>query len=198
MSVIINRVYTRSGDKGETGLVSGKRVKKDDLRVSSFGEIDEANSFIGLLKEELGDNQKELFSVLEYLQQELFDLGSELATPSGESYEGMWRVGSEEVKNLEKLCDVFAKDLSELESFILPGGSKVAGLCHIVRSVIRRAERSIVTLQSECPKDFNIHILEYVNRLSDLFFILARYSLKVEGKDAPLWQPARERKLPIK
>lgn len=193
MSFRINRVYTRSGDDGLTGLVDGSRVEKSDLRVWSYGEIDELNSVLGCLKEELKD--KKLKEVIEFLQQGLFDLGSELATAI--EYPQMWKCSEEHVLQLEKLCDHFGDGLPELTSFILPGGSKTAGWFHLARCVARRAERVIVDLDLQLNKAFNKNIIKYINRLSDLLFILARYTLEIEGKDAPLWKQEKNRKLPI-
>lgn len=181
MSFKINRVYTRSGDKGETGLVGGERVSKDSTRVRAYGEVDELNSYLGLLKSELSGNTKELVEVIEFLQQELFDLGSELATAT--EYPGMLKITPEHVLRLEKLCDHYGEGLPELTSFILPGGSKVGALLHICRTVCRRAEREIVG-----EEYFSDSVLAYINRLSDLFFILARWALKVECVTTPLWE----------
>lgn len=192
MGFRINRVYTRSGDKGETGLVGGKRVGKNDLRVEAYGEIDELNSWLGLIKEKLSPPLSELKELLEFLQQELFDLGSELATPPSAEYQGMIKVTSAHVARLEKACDYYGDGLEELTSFILPGGSECAALFHIARTVCRRGERVLVTLIDDSAEDPEMKIspelLQYVNRLSDLLFILARRALKEEGKSAPLWE----------
>lgn len=182
MSFRINRVYTRSGDKGETGLVGGERVSKGSARVRAYGEIDELNSFLGLLKCELTAETGELAEVLEFIQQELFDLGSELATAT--EYPGMIKITPEHVLRLEKLCDRYGDGLPELTSFILPGGSKTAALLHICRTVCRRAEREIVSSTEKLSEP----VLSYINRLSDLFFILSRWALKAEGGSAPLWE----------
>lgn len=198
----INRVYTRSGDGGNTGLVGGNRVSKANLRIAAFGEIDELNSLLGYVKEKLSLQTKELFPLLEFLQQELFDLGSQLATPPESIYEGMWQAAPNHVERLEKLCDEYGAALPELTSFILPGGSEIAALFHLARSVARRAERTIVALgEQEKAVDEKSNaaeheLLKYVNRLSDLFFILARWSLVKDGKEAPLWVQERNRKLP--
>ncbi len=196
MTFRINRVYTRSGDDGKTGLVGGERVAKDHPRVQSYGDIDELNSVLGCLKEDLSGPTGELRGVIEYLQQELFDLGSELATAPASEYAGMWKASAEHVKVLENLCDKYGDALPELTSFILPGGSRVASWCHLGRCVARRAERSIVTLASTAGESVNPEAIKYINRISDLLFIFARWALSVEGKNAPLWQQARERKLP--
>ena len=196
MTFRINRVYTRSGDDGKTSLVGGERLSKSHPRVAAYGEIDELNSVLGCLKAELGGKTAELKAVLEYIQQELFDLGSELATAAASEYPGMWKTAPEHVERLEKLCDRYGDHLPELTSFILPGGSRVASWCHLGRCVARRAERSIVALGETPGEKINPEVIKYVNRLSDLLFIFARWSLDVEGEQAPLWQQARERKLP--
>lgn len=199
MSFKINRVYTRSGDTGDTGLVGGKRVSKTDKRVVSYGEIDELNSVIGLVKEKLNDQTSELKELLEFIQQELFDLGSELATPPSAEYPQMLKIAPEQVTRLERACDLYGDGLPELTSFILPGGSETASLLHLARTACRRAERTIVELSKEQELESKVRpeVLAYVNRLSDLFFILARWSLVVEGKDAPLWVKGGQ-KIPAK
>ena len=188
MSIRINRVYTRSGDKGQTALIGGARVSKSNIRLQALGDIDELNARLGLIKEELNSKTQKLFEVIEYLQQELFDLGSLLAAEV--AYDGMWQLSQEHIDNLEKLCDHFSAGQPELESFILPGGSKLAAQCHIARAIARRAERSIVALNEQQALS-NEHILSYINRVSDLFFILARWALEQEEKEAPLWQKGR-------
>jgi len=189
MSFKINRVYTRSGDSGQTGLVGGKRVSKTDKRVSSYGDIDELNSVVGLAKEKLTAKTSELKELLEFIQQELFDLGSELATPPSAEYPQMLKVTQAQVTLLEKACDHYGEGLPELTSFILPGGSELAALFHIARTVCRRAERAIIELSLDTDPESKVsnEVICYVNRLSDLFFMLSRWSLKAEGKDAPLW-----------
>ncbi len=202
MGIKINKVYTRSGDEGETGLVGGARVAKCDPRVASFGDVDELNSVLGLVKAQLkaADSESELLKeVIEYIQQELFDLGSELATPPNAHYPTMWHAAEEHILNLEKLCDHYSAGLPELPSFILPGGSSLAAVLHIARCVARRAERTLVALQMSLlaqGQPFNGMTLRYLNRLSDLLFILARWTLAQEGKNEPLWRQSRERRLP--
>ena len=197
----INRVYTRSGDAGETGLVGGARVSKSDIRVETFGHVDELGAVLGLVKEKLSPKTKELFAVIEYVQQELFDLGAELSTPIEGRYEGMWEVSEEHVKSLEKLCDSYGKGLPELRSFILSGGSELAALLHVARTVARRSERNAVRLLEKLQEAgqgelFNTAIISYLNRLSDLLFIIARWTLLADQKEAPLWVQDRDRKLP--
>ena len=186
----INRVYTRSGDDGQTGLVGGERVSKNDPRVVAYGDIDELNSFLGLVRCELAAGDTVSALLLE-LQQELFDLGSELATKT--AYPNMWRTEARHVTRLEQLCDSYGEGLPELTSFIVPGGEKVAALFHVLRTVARRAERSLVALVDVEGSTFNVETVKYVNRLSDLFFILARYRLKTTAVDQPLWIKEGER-----
>ena len=196
----INRVYTRSGDSGETGLVGGARISKAHPRVGAYGTVDELNSVLGIVKERLPEQESgsklvELHGVIERIQQELFDLGSELATPPSCEYPKMWRAKAEHATRLEQLCDHYGETLPELESFILPGGSEVAAFLHLARTVSRRAEREVVSLSlSTDPEDaVNPEVLKYINRLSDLLFILARYCLAAERKTAPLWVKESER-----
>jgi cob(I)alamin adenosyltransferase len=192
MAIRITKVYTRTGDKGFTKLVGGKKVPKDAARIESYGTIDELNSVLGLarvfnddLKDRLPAAQG-LDDIFRRLQNELFDLGSELATPPDFSYEGMFHVGEDEVKALEKLIDELQKDLSPLNSFILPGGGKVGGFLHQARTVCRRAEREILRLSRE--EELSPWPLKYVNRLSDLLFVLSRWVSKNLGEPEYLWE----------
>jgi cob(I)alamin adenosyltransferase len=189
--VRITRVYTRTGDKGDTALVGGRRVPKDSPRIEAYGTIDELNSIIGLARafnDELRNAKARRFldETLAKIQDELFDLGSELATPPDAEYSGMYRVGDAEVKRLEAIMDRCQKELAPLKSFVLPGGGKVGSFLHQCRTVCRRAERDLLRLSraealSEWP-------LKYVNRLSDLFFVLARWAAKQAGEKEALWQ----------
>ncbi|HET8579195.1 MAG TPA: cob(I)yrinic acid a,c-diamide adenosyltransferase [Methylomirabilota bacterium] len=192
MAIRITRVYTRTGDKGDTALVGGRRVPKDAPRIEAYGTIDELNSILGLARvfnaENLrrGKKYRWLDQILRRLQNELFDLGSELATPEDAAYEGMFRVGEKEVTALEQLMDECQKSLTPLKSFVLPGGGRVGGFLHQARTVCRRAERRILTLSraealSEWP-------LKYVNRLSDLLFVLSRWTGKHLGETEYLWE----------
>jgi cob(I)alamin adenosyltransferase len=192
MAVRITRVYTRTGDKGETGLVGGKRVPKDSQRIEAYGTIDELNSVVGLARtfndEKINVSKAHRFLdvILRQIQDELFDLGSELATPPDFFQEGMYRVGEREVKKIEQLIDECQKELEPLKSFVLPGGGKIGAYLHQCRTVCRRAEREILRLSrveelSEWP-------LKYVNRLSDLFFVLSRWISKQTGEGEYLWQ----------
>lgn len=192
MAIRITRVYTRTGDRGETSLVGGKRVPKDSPRIDAYGTIDELNSIIGLARVfneenlEAGEAHHFLDEVLCKIQDELFDLGSELATPPESFQQGMFRISQTEIKNIEKLIDKCQENLQPLESFILPGGGRVGAYLHQCRTVCRRAEREILRLSrqetiSEWP-------LKYVNRLSDLFFVLSRWISKETGEREYLWQ----------
>jgi len=191
VNVRIDRVYTRSGDKGETGLVGGKRVAKNSLRVSAYGAIDELNAALGLVGVEISPNTQKMSELLLFLQQSLFDIGAELATPSDGEYEGMIKVGAEDVRELEAACDEFGKNLEPLSSFILPGGSRLGSALHMARTSCRRAEREILNLHEKEP--VNLQLIAYLNRLSDLLFILCRWSLEQDGVEPPLWQKKSER-----
>ena len=190
--VRITRVYTRTGDKGETALVGGRRVPKDSPRIEAYGTIDELNSIVGLARvfneERLKDGEAHRFldEVLRKIQDELFDLGSELATPADFTYEGMHRLGEKEVKRIEELIDECQKELGPLKSFVLPGGGKIGGYLHQCRTVCRRAEREILRLSR--VEEIGEWPLKYVNRLSDLFFVLARWVGKRTGEKEYLWQ----------
>ena len=192
MAIRITRVYTRTGDKGETALVGGKRVPKDSPRIDAYGTIDELNSIVGLARvfneEKLnaGDAHRFLDLALRQIQDELFDLGSELATPGDFSYDGMYRVSEREVKKLEELIDECQKELGPLKSFVLPGGGKIGAYLHQCRTVCRRAEREILRLSRAEP--LSEWPLKYVNRLSDLFFVLSRWISKKTGEQEYLWQ----------
>jgi len=192
MPIRITRVYTRAGDKGLTALVGGKRVPKDSPRIAAYGTIDELNSVVGLARvfneERLaeGERHRWLDGVLRRIQDQLFDLGSELATPPEAVYEGMYRVGAAEVKGLEQLIDHCQKDLEPLKSFVLPGGGRIGAFLHQCRTVCRRAEREILALSRAEP--IGEWPLAYVNRLSDLFFVLARWVGKHLGEKEYLWE----------
>jgi cob(I)alamin adenosyltransferase len=200
MPISITRVYTRLGDQGETALVGGRRVAKDSPRIAAYGTVDELNAVVGLVRvfnaERLkarGPRRKHhawLDATLRTIQNQLFDVGSELATPPDAVYEGMFRIGEGEVTELERLMDGCQKSLAPLKSFILPGGGRVHGFLHQARTVCRRAERRILALSrvepsSEWP-------LKYVNRLSDLLFVLSRWVGKRLGETEYLWERGLE------
>ncbi len=192
MPIRLTRIYTRTGDKGDTALVGGARVPKDTARIEAYGTLDELNAVIGLARafnaERLtkGKAPRWLDGIFRGLQNELFDLGSELATPDDAAYEGMHRVGEAEVKALEALMDQCQKDLAPLKSFVLPGGGRVGGFLHQARTVCRRAERRILALSRVEP--LSPWPLAYVNRLSDLLFVLSRWVAKKGGETEYRWE----------
>ena len=192
MTISITRVYTRTGDKGETALVGGQRVPKDSPRIEAYGTTDELNAVVGIIRtfneERLGDGEHHrwLDEVLRKIQNQLFDLGSELATPPGAEDEGLFRLGEAEVKGLEELMDHCQKDLEPLRSFTLPGGGRINAFMHQARTVCRRAERHILRLSRVEP--INEWDLKYVNRLSDTFFVLGRWVARHMGEQEYLWE----------
>lgn len=196
--VRITKVYTRTGDDGETSLVGGKRVPKDSPRIDAYGTIDELNSAVGLARVfneenlEAGEGHRFLDEVLCRLQDQLFDIGSELATPSDVFQPGMYRVGDSEIDRIENLIDRCQKDLEPLQSFILPGGGRIGAYLHQCRTVCRRAEREILRLSRN--DEINPCLLKYVNRLSDLFFVLSRWIAKQTGEPEYLWQRGLQEK----
>lgn len=192
MPISITRVYTRTGDHGETSLVGGKRVPKDSPRIAAYGALDELNAVVGLVRvfneERLaeGDAHRWLDGVLRSLQNQLFDLGSELATPPEAAWEGMFRAGEAEVKALEALMDECQKTLEPLKSFVLPGGGRISGFLHQARTVCRRAERDVLALSRVEP--IGEWPLRYLNRLGDLLFVLGRWVGKHMGEREYLWE----------
>lgn len=170
----ITRVYTRKGDKGDTGLVDGSRISKASLRVEAYGDVDELNSLLGLVRAKLAD--KELDGVLATVQNDLFILGADLASPLSIACP---RIGKEFIDALEKWCDQYLKRLEPLKEFILPGGSEAGALMHLARTVARRAERRVVKLAGEV--EINALDIAYLNRLSDLLFVLAREVNRRDG-----------------
>jgi len=196
MPISITRVYTRLGDQGETALVGGTRVPKDSPRIVAYGTVDELNAVVGLVRvfnaermtaRGAGRKRHEwLDATLRKIQNQLFDVGSELATPPAAVYEGMFRVGEGEVAELERIMDGCQKDLPPLKSFILPGGGRIHGFLHQARTVCRRAERDVLALSRVEP--VGEWTLRYLNRLSDLFFVLGRWAGKHTGEKEYLWE----------
>ncbi|MES2904421.1 MAG: cob(I)yrinic acid a,c-diamide adenosyltransferase [Pseudomonadota bacterium] len=184
--VKLNKIYTRTGDDGSTGLVDGSRASKAGLRLTAIGEVDEANSCIGVAIAALGDHV--LARDLLMVQNEMFDLGADLATPDG--IEGALRIVADQVSRIEARIDVMNSDLPALTSFILPGGSAAVAALHVARSVVRRAERAAVALMAAEP--VNPHAVAYLNRLSDHLFVAARWVAASQGGDV-LWQPGATR-----
>ncbi len=178
----ITRVYTRQGDDGRTQIVSGERVWKDSVRVEAYGEVDELNSLIGFARSYIGDGKAD--SILREVQNDLFKVGSDLATPM--TFERAIRVSPDMVEKLEKWIDELNSTLEPLRDFILPSGSKAGALLHYARTVCRRAERRVVSLMKE--EEVNPSALKYVNRLSDLLFVMARYVNRLDGEKEDLVQ----------
>src|SRR5512132_115201 len=179
--VRLTRIYTGGGDRGETSLGDGTRVPKLDCRIAAFGAVDELNSHIGLaLAADLSDDLRE---VLTRVQNELFDLGADLSVPFGVT--DRLRISDAQISALEQDCDRFNAELPDLTSFVLPGGSEVAARLHVARAVCRRAEREALAAAEEL--DISRLALVYLNRLSDLLFILARTANA--GGEEPLWKP---------
>ncbi len=193
--VRLNKIYTRSGDDGTTGLASGKRRRKDDLRVAAYGTVDEANAALGLARLSTAADP-ELDPMLARLQNDLFDLGADLATPPAEAplpYEPL-RITQTQVDRLEREIDRLNADLAPLRSFVLPGGTPAAAALHLARTIARRAERLMVALAATEP--VGAPSLKYVNRLSDFLFVAARYvNHKAEGEGGGdvLWVPGKNR-----
>ncbi len=177
------KIYTGKGDKGETGLYGGKRVQKNSPRIEAYGIVDELNSFVGLAITETVD--KDVKALLLKIQSQLFTVGADLATPEEKMQEGDG-TPEEFYSSIEKEIDKFDAKLEELKSFILPGGSKSSAHLHVCRTVARRAERAVVSLKNSVEIDDNILI--FLNRLSDLFFVLARYENKVSGNPDVKWE----------
>jgi cob(I)alamin adenosyltransferase len=172
--VRITRVYTKSGDAGETSLVDGSRVSKSDPRVAAYGEVDELNSLLGIARVGLADGQ--LDEALGRIQNELFVVGADLASPLTIQVP---RIQEDHVVEMERLIDLLLEELEPLREFILPGGSQFGATLHLARTVARRAERSVVELAAQ--SEINPRSLEYLNRLSDLLFVMARVANKRAG-----------------
>jgi cob(I)alamin adenosyltransferase len=179
------KIYTRTGDKGETGLVGGVRVPKDSLRVDAYGSVDELNSVLGIARASLHD--PELDNLLAELQNDLFVVGADLASTAGHQQRNVPRISKEKIEVVENTIDRFESELSPLKSFILPGGGVPGSLLHNARTVARRAERRIVALSKEEP--VNALMLPYMNRLSDLLFVMARLANYRENKPEIEWHP---------
>ena len=181
--VRLTRIYTRGGDEGETSLGDGSRTSKLDARIAAYGAVDELNSHLGVVL--AGDCPDTLRPRLEGIQNELFDLGADLSVPL--SVEARLRIEQHHVDALERGCDELNEGLPELRSFVLPGGTEAAARLHVARAVCRRAERDALAAARE--HELNPLALVYLNRLSDLLFILSRAANALAGVDEPLWKP---------
>ena len=186
--VALNRIYTRTGDKGTTALASGERRPKYDLRIAAFGTVDETNACIGMAR--LHTQGHEVDAMLARIQNDLFDLGADLSVPG--EVEGRLRIEQPLVDRLEEDCDRLNADLPELKSFVLPGGTAAAAGLHVARTICRRAERE--TLRAAHDHRLGALVAVYLNRLSDLLFILARAANHLADRDEPLWKPGATRR----
>lgn len=186
----LNRIYTKTGDKGETGLVGGQRVPKDAQRIEVYGTVDELNAFVGLVRVSAAENGLgEFEGILERVQHELFNLGSVLATLPEDMHPAQARVTAATIEQLEKDIDRYNAELPALRSFVLPGGTRLCAELHVCRTVCRRAERELVTLShhEEIPRE----ALLYLNRLSDALFVWSRWVNQALGVAEAVWAPNR-------
>jgi cob(I)alamin adenosyltransferase len=174
----LSKIYTRTGDDGTTGLGDGTRINKDHIRMDLIGTVDEINSLLGLLAAEIPEEES-IHELLLVCQHRLFDLGGELSIP------GHAIISFEHVEYLESRIDSLNRELPALENFILPGGSRPAAICHLIRSVSRRAERLMVKMSS--TQDINPSAMPFINRFSDLFFVVARTLARRDGAQEILW-----------
>lgn len=179
------KIYTKTGDKGDTSLFGGQRVPKDALRIEAYGTIDELNSILGRVQAESSD--KRISEIIATVQKELFALGADLATPRSAPSKLVRRFEPKDAHTLEKLIDGLESRVKPLKSFILPGGSTIAAQIHVARTVCRRAERTVVRLSRN--EDIGTGIMVYLNRLSDLLFVLARYANQAAGIPETTWKP---------
>jgi cob(I)alamin adenosyltransferase len=186
--VYLSRIYTRAGDQGDTGLGDGSRVPKDHPRVAAYGAVDELNSVLGLLVADCAALPDDVAEFVRSLQNDLFDVGADLCVPESQQTGSVLRMRPEQATRLEQAIDKWNADLQPLQSFVLPGGSLSAAWCHLARTVCRRAERDVVTLMRE--ETINPNVLIYLNRLSDLLFVLARV-LNAKGANDVLWDPGK-------
>lgn len=177
------KIYTKTGDKGDTGIIGGKRLSKDSLRIAAFGDVDELNAWLGVCRTSKSSDILE--KILHQLQRELFNLGADLSTPLEENY-AISRITKEHIAQLEKYIDNLDEQLEPLKNFILPGGSVQASYLHLARTVCRRAERSVVKLASQ--EKINENIVPYLNRLSDLLFVMARFANSRENIEEEKWK----------
>jgi cob(I)alamin adenosyltransferase len=192
--VVLNKIYTRSGDAGTTALGSGKRVPKQNVRIAAYGTVDETNAFVGMARLHLGGADPALDAMLVRIQNDLFDLGADLCVPdTGEKpdFEPL-RISAGQVDRLETEIDGLNAELQPLRSFVLPGGSAAAAALHVARTVSRRAERLMVELAAMEGEPVGEPALKYINRLSDFLFVASRYA-NDRGKADVLWVPGQNR-----
>jgi cob(I)alamin adenosyltransferase len=177
------KIYTTTGDQGETSLFGGRRVPKDALRIEAYGTVDELNSALGVTR--AGKPVKEIDQILASLQNDLFVLGADLATPTEKQNGIVERIQQEHIMHIEQVIDSIEPRLTHLSSFIIPGGSRVAAQLHLARTICRRAERFVVKLARE--EHIEPHCIVFLNRVSDLLFVLARYANEVDGVRETPW-----------
>lgn len=192
--VVLNRIYTKTGDAGTTALGTGERVQKTSLRIAAYGTVDETNSTIGMVRVHLGSDEPAVDAMLLRIQNDLFDLGADLCVPDrGEKlpYEPL-RMTDAQVVRLESEIDQMNAELEPLRSFILPGGKPAAAALHVSRTVSRRAERNMAELAAVPGEPVSAACLKYINRLSDFLFVAARY-VNDRGKADVLWVPGKNR-----
>ena len=192
--VILNKIYTKTGDDGTTALGTGERRPKDDLRIETYGTVDETNSAVGVARGELSPELALVDRMLAAIQNDLFDLGAELATPDDgkpKTYEPL-RIVTTQVERIERDIDQLNADLAPLRSFVLPGGSRAAAALHLARTISRRAERLMVKLAREEPDKVGRPALLYMNRLSDFLFVASRF-VNLKGEGDMLWVPGKNR-----
>jgi cob(I)alamin adenosyltransferase len=183
----IDKVYTRGGDKGETSLIGGQRVSKSAARIECYGTIDELNAVVGLVIEALGGSpaRDHMTPILRRVQNELFNLGAELAAQDAETRSKLPRIEQRHIDALERDIDAVNDDLPALKSFVLPGGGWPSSYMHLARTVCRRAERLVVALAT--TEDVGDLAIQYLNRLSDALFVWGRWCVLKDGRDEPLW-----------
>ena len=192
--VKLNKIYTRTGDDGTTGLGSGERRLKSDLRVEAYGTVDEANACIGMARIHTGADHPQIDAMLSRIQNDLFDLGADLAVPDDGKpldYEPL-RIVAAQTGRVEQDIDLINKDLQRLKSFVLNGGTPAAAALHLARTVARRAERLMVALAQDPTEHVNREGLKYINRVSDFLFVAAR-AVNDNGKADVLWVPGKNR-----
>jgi cob(I)alamin adenosyltransferase len=192
--VVLNKIYTRTGDAGTTALGTGERVPKHSARIAAYGTVDETNASIGVARIHVRDEHTGVDAMLGRIQNDLFDLGADLTVPErGQApARERLRVSDAQVKRLEDEIDAMNGQLSPLRSFVLPGGSAAAAALHVARTVCRRAERSMVELAGQPDEGVTAPALKYINRLSDLLFVASRY-VNERGKGDVLWVPGQNR-----
>lgn len=193
--VVLNKIYTRTGDAGTTALGTGERVSKHSPRIAAYGTVDETNALIGVARTHLGPAHQDVDAILSRIQNDLFDLGADLCAPERDgtpTKRERLRMSDSQIKRLEGEIDLMNAGLTPLRSFVLPGGSAAAAALHVARTVCRRAERAMVELAGLPGEQVSAPAMKYINRLSDLLFVASRY-VNDHGKSDVLWVPGQNR-----